>query len=64
MAYRFQYAGWAGIVQRNTGEKQSRGATAIEELAVVLFGEKAAWSPRAIKDAVKAGKDSPGEAAS
>eukprot|EP00966_Prymnesium_polylepis_P040347 936303-Prymnesium_polylepis.1 len=63
MAYRFQYAGWAGIVQRNTGEEQSRGATAIKELAV-LFGEKAAWSPRAIKDAVTAGKDSPGEAAS
>eukprot|EP00966_Prymnesium_polylepis_P228719 5293107-Prymnesium_polylepis.1 len=65
MSYRFQYACWAGIVERSTGgKKQPRGNTAIKELAVALFGAKAAWCARAITDAVKAGKDSPGEAAS
>ena len=52
MSYRFQYACWAGIVAR--AKKQPRGAKAVKEQAVVLFCEKAAWSERAIKDAVSA----------
>ena len=57
-SYRFQFASWAGVVDR-AGEKQPRGNASIKALAVLLFGEKAAWSERSITDAVKGGDNSP-----
>lgn len=61
MSFQFQRTSWAGVVERAAGDKQPRGNAAIKGQAAMLFGEENAWSPRSITDAVKEGKEEPGE---
>ena len=57
-AFEFQYASWAGEVERaSAAGKSASGNLRIRGQAVVLFGEKAAYSTKSIRNRVKSGQE-------
>ena len=60
LAFLFQVGAWKGVVERAPAGKQVRGMGPLTAQAAAIFGEQA-WCERAVKDAVKKGREAAGE---
>ena len=61
MAFTFQTQAWSGVVERTKQDKRPYNTGWVTAHSEQIFGKKACWSERAIKDAVKSGRAEGGE---